>query len=74
MVSEYTKDEALAFIESMRLTVAGRVGFTWLGEKLSALGTYVESVVAENERLNAYIDEVNARPEYEDFRAAHAEG
>lgn len=74
MVSEYTKDEALAFIESMRLTVAGRVGFTWLGEKLSDLGTYVESVVAENERLNAYIDEVNARSEYEAFRAAHAEG
>jgi hypothetical protein len=74
LVSEYTKDEALAFIESMRLTVAGRVGFTWLGEKLSDLATYVESVVAENERLNAYIDGVNARSDYESFNAAHQDG
>ncbi|MFU8891302.1 MAG: GNAT family N-acetyltransferase [Anaerosomatales bacterium] len=63
----YTKEEALAFIESMRLTVAGRVGFRWLGEKLSALADYVESVTAENERLNAYLDRVGARDDYVAF-------
>ena len=64
-MGEYTKDEALAFIESLRLTVAGRVGFRWLGEKLSSLAAYVESVTAENERLNAYVDRIGARDDYE---------
>lgn len=64
-MGEHTKDEALAFIESLRLTVAGRLGFRWMGEKLSSLTDYVESVTAENERLNAYLDEIGARDDYE---------
>ena len=70
---EYTKDEALAFIESMRLTIAGRVGFKWLGEKLSDLAVYIESIAAENERLNAYVDCAHARGDYESYCEKHSD-
>ena len=73
-VSEFTKDEALAFIESMRLTLVNRVGFKWMVEKLSALAAYVESITAENERLNAYVDGAGARGDYELHRAARPDG
>jgi len=68
---EYTRDEALAFINAMRLTLQGKVGFKWLLERLDGLTAYVESVTAENEQLNAYLDQAGARDEYEAFRAAH---
>lgn len=42
LVSEYTKDEALAFIESMRLTVAGSI------DGVNARSDY-ESFIATNE-------------------------
>lgn len=69
---EYTKDDALTFIESMRLTIGGKTGFRWLGEKLSQLSAYIESVVAENERLNAYIDSAGSRADYRAYVSAHA--
>ena len=68
-MSDYTKAEALAFIDSMRLTLGGKVGFKWLAEKLSDLATYVESTAAENERLNAYLDWANVRGDYESYCA-----
>ena len=68
-MSEFTKAEALAFIESMRLTLVGRVGFRWMVEKLSGLAAYIESVTGENERLNAYLDWANARDDYESYCA-----
>jgi len=71
-MSEYAKDEALAFIESMRLALGDRVGFKWLGEKLTDLASYIESVAAENERLNAYLDWANARDDYESYVRNHA--
>jgi hypothetical protein len=67
---EYSKDEALAFIEAMRLTLTGKTGFKWLVEKLSSLSAYIESVSAEDERLNAYIDARDARADYDAFKAA----
>ncbi len=70
-MSEYTKDEALAFIEAIRLTLSGKVGFKWLVEKLSSLAAYIESIAAENERLNAYLDWAKARDDYESYRATH---
>jgi hypothetical protein len=70
-MSEYTKDEALAFVEAMRLTLTGKVGFKWLVEKMSDLAGYIESVSAENERLNAYVDSVGARDGYESHRVMH---
>ncbi len=66
-MSEYTKDEALAFIEAMRVSLTGKVGFKWLVEKLSDLAAYIESIASENERLNAYLDWANARDDYESF-------
>jgi len=65
----YTKDEALAFIDAMRLTLDGKVGFKWLVERLSALTAYIESIATENERLNAYLDWAEARDDYESYRA-----
>jgi hypothetical protein len=66
-MAEYTKDEALAFINAMSLTLGGKVGFKWLVEKLSHLSEYVESTAAENERMNAYLDSIGARSDYECF-------
>jgi len=68
-MSEYTKDEALTFIEAMRLSLNGKVGFKWYVERLSQLTEFIQSVTDENDRLNAYIDSVNARADYESFSA-----
>ena len=64
-----TKDEALAFIGAMRLTIEGRVGFKWMVERLSDLAAYVETLAAENDRLHAYLDNTDARGDYEAYRA-----
>lgn len=64
-MAEYTKEEALAFIDAMRRTLTGKTGFKWLVERLSGLAAYVESISAENERLNAYLDSLDARAGYE---------
>jgi hypothetical protein len=66
-MSKYTKDEALAFINAVCLTLGGKVGFKWLVEKLSRLAAYIESIAAENERLNAYVDWANGRDDYESY-------
>ena len=70
-MSEYTKDEALAFVNAIRLTLDGKVGYRWLVEKLSHLAAYIESIAAENERLNAYVDDANARDDYDSYCATH---
>jgi hypothetical protein len=66
-MSEFTKDEALAFIEAIRLNLEGKVGFKWFVERLSGLAAYVDSVATENERLNAYLDWAEARDDYESY-------
>ena len=63
------KDEALAFIQAMRLTLEGKVGFRWMAEKLAGLAAYVESIETENAHLNAFVDSSGARGGYEVFRA-----
>lgn len=70
-MSEYTKEEALAFVEAIRLSLNGRVGFKWLVEKLSALSAYVESITAENEQLKAYLSSADAMDEYKVYREMH---
>jgi hypothetical protein len=70
-MSVFNKAEALAFIESMRLTLVNRVGFRWMVEKLSGLAAYIESITGENERLNAYLDWANARDDYESYCAKY---
>jgi uncharacterized protein (DUF2164 family) len=67
-MSDYTKEEALAFVEAIRLSLAGRTGFKWLVERLSSLAGYIESTSADNERLNAYIDSSGARADFESYR------
>ena len=71
-MAEYTKDDALGFVESMRLTIGTRTGFRWLAARLTDLAAFIESTTAENERLNAYLDEAGVRDDYEAFAAAHA--
>ena len=68
--SGYGREEALAFIDAMRLTLTGKVGFSWLAEKLSDLSAYIDSITAENEQLNAYVDRTGAREAFETFRSA----
>ena len=72
-MAAYTKDEALAFVDAIRLTLGGKVGFKWLVEKLSDLAAYIESLAEENERLNAYLEWAGAREDYESYRAIHRE-
>ena len=72
-MSDFTKDEALAFIEAMRLTLSGKTGFKWLVEKLSDLAAYIETITSENERLNAYVDRAGAREDYESYRAGETD-
>jgi hypothetical protein len=69
--TQFTKDEAVAFIESMRLTLVNRVGFRWMVERLSSLTAFVESVSEENERLQAYIRSTGTQAEFETFSAAY---
>lgn len=70
-MAELTKDEVLAFIDAMRRTLEGKVGFKWLVERLSDITAYVESITAENERLNAFIDSAGSRAGYEAYAQAH---
>ncbi len=66
-MAEYAKDEALAFIESIRLALDGKVGFKWLVEKLADIAAYVESTAQENEQLNTYLDRAGVRDDYEAY-------
>ena len=69
-MSEFTKDEAVAFIAAIHLALGDRVGLRWQVERLSSLSAYVESIANENERLNAFVDGAGLRGEYEAFCAA----
>lgn len=69
-MAEYTKAEAMAFIDALRLTVANRTGFQWFVGRLAELSTYIDSITAENEQLNEYIDWAGDREAYDSYRAA----
>ena len=72
-MSEYTKAEALAFIDATRLTIEGKTGFRWMAEKLGDLSAFIESMAAENERMSAYLDHAGARADFEAFCAARGD-
>jgi hypothetical protein len=65
LMADYSKDEALAFVEAIRLNLSGKVGFKWFVDRLSGLAAYIEATADENERLNAYLDQAGARDDYE---------
>jgi hypothetical protein len=67
-MAEYSKDEALAFVEAIRLNLSGKVGFKWFVDRLGGLAAYIEAIADENERLNAYLDQADARGDYERYR------
>jgi hypothetical protein len=70
--TEFTEDEAVAFIESMRLTLVNRVGFRWMVERLSSLTAFIESTAEENARLRAYIRSAGAQDEFVTFSATYS--
>lgn len=70
-MTEYTKDEALAFIEAMRLTLKDKVGFKWMVDRLAGLSAFVEAIAIENERLSAYLSWAGAADQYEAYLATH---
>jgi hypothetical protein len=65
---ESSKEEVLAFIDAMRLTLEGKVGFKWVVDKLSGLSAYIESLSADNERMNAYLDAAGLRDDFDAFK------
>lgn len=67
----FTGDEALAFIESLRLTLAGKTGFVWLATKLERLATYVARLTEESERMRAFIEAKGLTDEYRGLDAPH---
>lgn len=42
-MATFDKKEAAAFVESMRLTLEGKVGFKWMAEKLGGLEEFVSA-------------------------------
>ncbi len=72
-MAEYTKAEALAFIDATRLTIEGKTGFRWMAEKLGDLSAFIESMAAENERMSAYLDHADVRADFEAFCAAQVD-
>jgi hypothetical protein len=66
-MDELTKDEALAFVEAMRLQLNGKVGFSWMVGKLSGLGAYIGSLADENARMRAYLESTGERDGFESY-------
>lgn len=64
----YTQQEALAFIDSMRRALEGKVGFRWLTEKMAGLRAYVEALGEENARLREFIERRGLGDAYEEER------
>ena len=69
-MSRYTTDEALSFIESMRLTIGDRVGFRWMAAKLDRLAEHVAWMAEENARLRERLE--HAGSDAGDERLEHA--
>lgn len=65
-----TREEALVFVDAMRLTIEGKVGFKWMTERLSDLREYLVALADENERLTAFIDESGSQDAYAAFSAS----
>lgn len=68
-MSEFTREDAAAFIESMRLTLGDKVGFRWLSQKLDSLARFVDDLCLENDRMRAYIEGAGNAEEYARFLA-----
>jgi enterochelin esterase-like enzyme len=70
-MDDYSKDDALAFIEAMRRQLEGRPGFKWFVERLATLAGYVEGVTEENERMRAFLESAGLTERYERFTGEH---
>jgi hypothetical protein len=60
---DYGTEDALAFVDSMRLMLAGKTGFMWLGQKLEALTDYIERTDAERTRLRSEVERLALKVE-----------
>ncbi|MBC7265985.1 MAG: hypothetical protein H5T75_03280 [Coriobacteriia bacterium] len=54
--ADLSPEEAIAFVESLRLMSRGRAGFQWLDAKLEELERSVRALAKENRRLKAFIE------------------
>ena len=72
-VAEYSKDEALTFVDAIRSMLSGKPGFKWLVERLTDLTAYIETTAAENDQLNGFVDSTGARDQFEHYRSTHGE-
>lgn len=73
-MADFTKDDAVAFVDSLRLTVANRTGFQWMTARLMALAVYLESIASENASMSAYLDSTHTREDYETWARLNPEG
>lgn len=67
VVAPYTKNDALAFVDSIRILMANRTGFKWLMVDLDQLTAYIESSADENESMKEYLQEVNGVDDFEKY-------
>ncbi|MDI6692552.1 MAG: hypothetical protein QMD76_04490 [Anaerosomatales bacterium] len=49
-------DEAVAFVESLRLMSRGRAGFQWLDAKLEELEHVIARLAEENRALRSFVE------------------
>lgn len=54
--ADLSPEEAIAFVESLRLMSRGRPGFKWLDGRLEALERSFVALAEENRRLKAFIE------------------
>ncbi len=62
-------EDAVAFIDGLRLMLRDRPGFGWLDRKLALLRQGVEALHDEVESMRAFLDERGMRSDYERWRA-----
>ncbi|MDI6712744.1 MAG: hypothetical protein QMD96_05840 [Anaerosomatales bacterium] len=62
-------EDAVAFIDGLRLMLRDRPGFGWLERKLASLRRSVETLQSEADRMRAFLDERGLTSDYERWRA-----
>lgn len=62
-------EDALEFIDGLRLMLQKKPGFRWLDAKLESLRRWAEDLACEEQRLRSFVHERGLMPEYERWRA-----
>lgn len=62
-------EDALAFVDGLRLMLRDRPGFGWLDRKLGSLRRCVEVLQDEADGMRAFLEERGLSSDYEQWRA-----